>query len=108
MGESILKRYRLSPPGNAFAAWSVIAGVAGFCVPFIGGAAAIALGVIGLVQARRSLNGKGAAVTGLCLGVASILLYALVWMTVSGIISLFGHHPANPPATTAVSAAVGG
>src|SRR4051795_13130882 len=98
MGESILKRYRLSPPGNVCAGWSVIAGIAGFCIPFIGGAAARVLGVIGIVQARRSLNGKGAAVTGLCLGVASILIYLLVWMAVSGIISLFGHRPATAPA----------
>src|SRR3954447_4290252 len=98
MGESILKRYRLSPPGNACAGWSVIAGIAGFCVPFIGGAAAVVLGIIGIVQARRTMNGKGAAATGLCLGLASILIYLLVWMAVSGVVSLFGHHPTAAPA----------
>lgn len=104
MGESILKRYRLSPPGNTCAAWSVIAGIAGFCVPFIGGAAAVVLGIIGIVQARRTMSGKGAAVTGLCLGLASILIYLIVWLAVS---ALFGRHPASPPATAAVWAVPG-
>lgn len=96
MGESILKQYRLMPPGNPCAVWSVIAGVAGFCVPFLGGVAAIGLGIAGIVQSRRSLTGRGAAVAGLLLGVVSVVLYLALWRGVAGTAHWFGTpHPAG-------------
>jgi len=37
MTETIRKRYRLSPEGNVLALWSLILGVAGFCIPVAAG-----------------------------------------------------------------------
>ena len=54
MSESTPTRYRLTPPGNPFAVWAVVCGVVGFCVPAIGGLAAIVLGVLGVVRANKT------------------------------------------------------
>ena len=79
MTETIRKRYRLSPEGNVLALWSLILGVAGFCLPFAGGAAAVVLGVLGLIRARRTMNGQPAAVAGIILGAISIAGYLAGW-----------------------------
>ena len=79
MPDPIRKRYRLSPEGNTLALWSLIFGVAGFCVPVAAGLAAILLGVLGLIRARRTLNGQPAAVAGIILGAISIAGWAAGW-----------------------------
>jgi hypothetical protein len=82
MTETIRKRYRLSPEGNVLALWSLILGVAGFCIPVAGGLAAIVLGVLGLIRARRTMNGQAAAVAGIILGAISIASWAAGWAIV--------------------------
>ena len=72
MSESSPTRYRLMPPGNPFAAWAVVCGVAGFCTGGIGGLAAIVLGVLGLIRANKTLEGRGTAVAGIVLGVLAV------------------------------------
>jgi hypothetical protein len=89
MTETIRKRYRLLPEGNAPARWSVIVGVVCLCVPWAGGLAAIVLGVIGLIRARRTMNGQAAAIAGIILGVVNIAIWTGGWFAGSTIVHLF-------------------
>jgi uncharacterized protein DUF4190 len=82
MTETIRKRYRLSPEGNVLAMWSLILGVAGFCIPLAGGVGAVVLGVLGLIRARRTMNGQPAAVAGIILGAISIVGWVAGWAIV--------------------------
>lgn len=77
MSESSPTRYRLMPPGNPFAMWALVCGVAGFCVPAVGGLAAIVLGVLGLIRANKTLEGKGPSIAGIALGVVSLVTSSL-------------------------------
>jgi hypothetical protein len=86
--------YRLSPPGNPFAFWSLIMGVAGFCIPFAGGLAAVVLGVMGMQRAKAVLDGRGVAVTGLVLGIVSIVCHATLFAFGWGLAALFSGHAA--------------
>jgi hypothetical protein len=90
MSDSGPIRYRLNPPGNPFALWSLLLGVAGFCVPFVGGAAAVVLGVLGILRAKRVFDGYGVALTGLVLGLISIASYAGMIAAGWGVAAFFG------------------
>ena len=84
MSESTPTRYRLMPPGNPFAAWAVVCGVAGFCIPAIGGLAAVVLGVLGLVRANKTLEGRGTAIAGIVLGVLAIITNVVAYYGIMG------------------------
>ena len=98
MAESTSTRYRLNPPGNPYALWSLIFGVAGFCLPLLGGLVAVVLGGMGMARARRTLDGNAVALTGLVLGLLSIATYAVIGAGLLGLIGLFtSQSPATQP-----------
>lgn len=72
--------YRISPTQtNPWGLASLISGIVGFCpLPFLGGVAAVAFGFLGLRRARETHTGKGLATTGLILGIASLLIWAII------------------------------
>jgi hypothetical protein len=62
---------------NALAVVSLITGILA-CVPFVTGIAAIVTGILGLKKASDPrVGGRGLAITGLVLGVLSVLFWAL-------------------------------
>jgi uncharacterized protein DUF4190 len=70
--------YHMQPTkGNGFALASLITGIVGFCVPFLGGLLAILFGFLGLRRSKETHSGKGLAIAGLILGVLSLGFYAL-------------------------------
>jgi hypothetical protein len=77
-----------SPRGNPMALASVIMGALG-CLPFISGIAAIWLGVKGLRKtADPRIGGRGLAVGGIVLGLASLIISGVV--TTAGLTLYYG------------------
>jgi len=68
----------MQPRGsNAWGIVSLITGLIGFCIPFVGGGLAILFGVIGIAKGRRVKAGVGLSVFGLVLGLLSLGMYLL-------------------------------
>ncbi len=58
---------------------SLVLGLLGFCLPFIGGFLAVLLGFIGIYSTRnRMARGRGLAISGLVLGVLTIAFYGMI------------------------------
>jgi hypothetical protein len=63
---------------NGAAVGSLIVGLLGFCIPFLGGLIAVVLGFFGIQKAKDpQVGGKGMAIAGLILGLLSIGVWAL-------------------------------
>jgi hypothetical protein len=74
--------YRLAPSiTNGFGLASLIAGIVGFCVPLIGGVAAVVLGFVGVRRSKITHTGKGMSIAGMVLGGISIVIWAIFWST---------------------------
>ena len=73
---------------NGWGIASLITGLVGFCVPFLGGLLAMLFGFIGIAKARKVRNGMGLSVVGLILGLLSVGVYAVsggaIWAWVQG------------------------
>jgi len=67
---------------NGFGLASLIAGLASFCTPFVGGLTAIILGFLGIRRSRETHTGKGMSIAGMVLGGISILSWAIFWSTI--------------------------
>jgi hypothetical protein len=86
-----MNSYRLSPTTtNGFGFASVVVGIAGFCVPFVGGVAAVVLGVLGIFRSKETHTGRGTSITGVLVGALSLLF----WVLVIGVY----HHARHGPA----------
>lgn len=70
---------------NGLAIASIITAVVGFCVPVVGGLAAIILGVLGIRKSRES-GGKGLAIAGVVVGVISLIVPLLFFGSIFGIV----------------------
>lgn len=67
--------YPPPPPMSTWAMMSLILGLALFCIPVVGGLVGIITGIIGIAQTRQArLGGRGLAITGLVLGLVSLVL----------------------------------
>lgn len=58
-------------PGNGWAVAALVTGLAGFCVPAVGGLLAILFGALGVRRSAVVRAGRGMSVAGLSLGVLS-------------------------------------
>ncbi len=65
---------------NGMAIASVVFGAVGFFLPVLGSVPAIILGILGLKRTRDpAVGGRGAAITGISLGAASLVVGFVVW-----------------------------
>jgi hypothetical protein len=75
--------YRLSPTiTNGFGLASLIAGIAGFCLPVAGGLTALVLGFVGIQRSRDTHTGKGLSIAGMVLGGISIVFWLIFGSTI--------------------------
>lgn len=88
-----------APQGsNAWGITSLITGIVGFCIPFVGGGLAFLFGLIGIFRGRKVKRGTGLSVVGLILGILSLGM----WLLFSGtIFAAIGMTKANRTAATA-------
>lgn len=84
--------YTQPPQGNGWGTTSLITGIVGFCVPFVGGLLAMLFGVIGISKARKTRSGMGLSVAGLILGLVSAVFWGLFG---GAILAAFGLTQAN-------------
>src|SRR5947209_20048374 len=62
--------YAMQPQGsNPWGITSLITGIVGFCIPFVGGLLALLFGLIGIFRGRKVRRGTGLSVAGLILGI---------------------------------------
>lgn len=73
---------------NGWGIASLVTGLVGFCVPFLGGLLALLFGFIGIAKARKVRSGMGLSVVGLILGLLSLGVYVLfggaIWALIQG------------------------
>lgn len=62
---------------NVWGITSLITGIVGFCVPFVGGLLAILFGFLGIAKARKTRAGMALSIVGLVLGLISLGVYIL-------------------------------
>lgn len=88
-----------APQGsNAWGITSLITGIVGFCIPFVGGGLAFLFGLLGIFRGRKVKRGTGLSVVGLILGLLSLGM----WLLFSGtIFAAIGMTKANRTAATA-------
>lgn len=74
---------------NGLAIGSLIAGLVGFCVPFVGGLVAIVLGILGIKKANDPQvgGGKGMAIAGLIIGVLSVAGWGMFFGGIFGVVA---------------------
>jgi prepilin-type processing-associated H-X9-DG protein len=67
------------PENNGWAKGALVAGIAGVFIPVVPALLAVGLGIAGLIKARRpNVGGKGIAILGMSIGVAAMVLHAMI------------------------------
>ena len=77
---------------NGLAITSLVMGILGFCVPFVGGALAILFALLGFGRAKKTRSGTGMALAGLILGILSLGMYVLFSASIWAIFAGTQHH----------------
>ncbi len=62
---------------NGWAITSLVLGIIGFCIPFVGGLLATIFGIVGIAKGRKRGSGTGLAIAGLVLGLISLAVWML-------------------------------